>query len=100
MGDFTNKLTKKSNQSMQPQKVNIDISKTKLVKCECGSPLFQQAVVFREVSGILVGQAGQNVQNAMTVLICMKCEKPHSTSAPYLQDNEVVEEPILKVVGK
>lgn len=96
MGDFTNNLNKKNN-SMQKQ-VNIDISKTKLVRCECGNPYYQQVVIFREVSGILMGQGGKNVHQPQAVLICTECKKPHASSIPYLIETKEEEKPVLEIV--
>lgn len=81
---------------MQPQqKINIDIKKSKLIKCECGNPYYQQVVIMREVSGLLVGQAGKNVTSTIPVLMCTECKKPHPSNAPYLQESEPIQESSL-----
>jgi len=92
MGNFTDNLNKKSNHKNMQQKVNIDISKTTLAKCECGNPYYEQVIIFREVNGLLVGQAGKNVHQPFPVMVCRECKKPHSTSLPYLQENQIAKE--------
>jgi len=85
---------------MQPQKVNIDINKSKLVKCECGNPFYQQVIIMREISGVLVGQAGKNVLSTIPIMICTECKKPHTSSEPYLKEPESVkEEPTIKLIN-
>lgn len=80
---------------MQPQPP-IDISKSKLVKCECGNPFFQQVIVFREVSAKTIGHI-ENVQQPVSVMICMECKKPHLTAAPYLLEGQLEESETLAI---
>lgn len=69
----------------QQQKVNIDISKTKPVKCECGCQFYYEVIIMREVSGLLIGQT-QNQISQVKIFICLDCKTPHPSFRALLQE--------------
>ena len=83
----------------QQQQLKIDINKSTLLKCECGNPYYKQVIIMRQVSGILMGQAGKDIISPIQIMICTECKKPHENYAPYLKESEVKEEPLLKLAS-
>jgi uncharacterized Zn finger protein len=58
---------------MNAPKLNIDITKTLPIACdECGNETFTEAVILREVSRFLTGQA-QDGLVPIPVFSCCKC---------------------------
>lgn len=72
---------------MQQQQINIDIKKTKLIRCDCGNPFYKVMVVYREVPGLLLGQS-KNIHQPFQVMLCDRCERPHPSSAPFVEEPE------------
>ena len=57
------------------QQFNVDLKDATPRSCECGSALFQQAVLIYDVSAIM-SPNGQALVAQQPVLVCLECRKP------------------------
>jgi len=56
------------------ENVNVDLNQTTPVVCEeCGHPYFDQAIVIRKVSGLLVGTGTKPSYVPIPVFACKSC---------------------------
>lgn len=70
-----------------PEKVNPFDYPT--LKCECGNETFTPAVIFKQIPGILVGNAEEKTMDIpIKVFICSKCGKICPSDAKILKDEE------------
>ena len=60
---------------MQSPQIQIDLSKTTGVKCECGSHFFDQALIIRKISRLYTGTPDDQM-TLVPVFICRNCKQP------------------------
>lgn len=92
-----NKLTDTFDTNISsPEKVNPFEYPT--LKCECGNETFVPAIIFKQVPGILLGNAEEKtVDIPIKVFICSKCGKISPTDEKILKETE---EKAAKAVSK
>jgi hypothetical protein len=54
--------------------ISVQFKDTVAVKCECGCAVFEEKIVMRKISALLVG-AGQPDRKIIPVPVCAKCNK-------------------------
>jgi len=59
--------------TMSPQTVKA-IKDAPVIKCECGSPTFREAIIFKKVPGLYVGTT-EPVLYPVPVYVCTECGK-------------------------
>lgn len=70
----------------QPQ-VNVPFSQTTALECEnCGSELFQEVLMVRKISKILIG-APQDMLQPLAIFACVKCHHVNEDLKPK-QENQ------------
>lgn len=63
-----------NNDNMQNAKIEIDPRDYPTYKCDkCGNETFVPAVIFKTIPGVVVGKAGEDINEPLNVFICAKC---------------------------
>lgn len=60
---------------MQTPQMQIDLTKTTGVKCDCGSHFFDQALIVRRISRLYTGTPDDQM-TLVPVFICRSCGQP------------------------
>lgn len=76
--------------------LNINPLDYSSIKCECGNDTFIPAMIFREIDGALVGQAGEKVPLPQKVFICAKCGELSPMDKQQMEKAQKAKEQIKK----